>query len=171
MGGEGATPPRDESSRAEPVRVPIDGMGGERVLRRLTVLREDADKEPVPQRKFFHIGQPEVLDDLGECIPMISWVEDNLSRFVISDAASSTWGRNPELTIRALPNQAVKVEDGIFLVTGPGTNSAVPHPNGNGRIHFIHLGSPERLWDKGLVKIYVYRLEGVQFKSLLEKKK
>ena len=55
------------------------------VLKRLTVLKEDADKEPLPQRKFFHIGQPEVLDDLGECIPMISWVDDNLSRFVVSD--------------------------------------------------------------------------------------
>lgn len=149
----------------------MPGMGSERVMRRLTVLRDDADKEPVPQRKFFHIGQPEVLEDLGECIPMISWVDDNLSRFVIADAASSTWGKNPKLRLFALPNHAVKVEDGIFLASGPGDDSTVPNPNGKSRIHFIHLGSPERLWDKGLVKIYVYRLEGVQFKSLLEKKR
>jgi hypothetical protein len=146
-------------------------MGEERVVRRLTVLREDAEREPVPQRKFFHIGQPEVLDDLGEAIPMISWVNDNLSRFVISDAASATWGRSPKLKLYALPNHAVSVEDGIFLVTGPGEDSAVPHPNGKGKIHFVHLGSPERLWDKGLTKIYIYRLEGVQFKSLLEKRR
>ena len=146
-------------------------MSSERVLRRLTVLRDDADKEPLPQRKFFHIGQPEVLDDVGECIPMIAWVDDNLSRFVVSDGPSSTWGRSslrPRLF--PLPNRAVKVEDGLFLVTGSGTDHSAPHPNGKGSIHFIHLNSPTPLWDKGLVKIYVYRLDGVQFKSLLEKK-
>jgi hypothetical protein len=147
-------------------------MGSERVIRRLSVLREDADREPLPQRKFFHIGQPEVLGDVGECIPMISWVEDNLSRFVVSDAPSSAWGRAaPRPHLFALPNRAVKVEDGLFLVTGPGTDSSVPHPSGKGSIHFVHLGAPGLLWDEGLRKIYVYRLDGVQFKSLLEKKR
>lgn len=142
------------------------------VLKRLTVLREDAEKEPVPQRKFFHIGQPEVMDDIGECIPMISWVDDNLSRFVIADGPSSTWGRGlPRVNVFPLPNRAVKVEDGIFLVTGVGSDHALPHPSGKGSIHFIHLSAPHPLWSKGMVKIYVYRLEGVQFKSLLEKKK
>jgi hypothetical protein len=142
------------------------------VLKRLTVLRDDAEKEPVPQRKFFHIGQPEILDDVGECIPMISWVDDNLSRYVVSDAPSSAWGKaSPAAKIFPLPNRAVKPEDGLFLITGPGSDRSVPHPNGKGSIHFIHLGSPARLWDKGLVKIYVYRLEGVQFKNLLEKKR
>jgi hypothetical protein len=141
------------------------------VLKRLTVLKEDADKEPVPQRKFFHIGQPEVLEDVGECIPLISWVDDNLSRFVVSDGPSSTWGRaERRVRLFPLPNRAVKVEDGIFLVSGAGNDHALPHPGGKGSIHFIHLGSPDRLWDKGLVKIYVYRLEGVQFKNLIEKK-
>ncbi len=144
---------------------------GERALRRLTVLQGDAGKEPTPQRKFFHIGQPEILDDLGEAIPMISWVEDNLSRFVISDAPSTLWGKGAvPPRVLALPNRGVKVEDGIFLVTAPGDDSSVPHPNGKGHIHFVHLGVPGKLWDKGLVKIYVYRLEGVQMKSLLEKK-
>src|SRR5262249_10577003 len=142
----------------------------ERVVRRLSVLKEDASKEPVPQRKFFHIGQPEVLDDLGEAIPMISWVDDNLSRFVVSDAPSSTWGRpGSRAHVLALPNRAVLPEDGIFLVTGPGADSSVPHPNGKGHIHFVHLGLPDRLWDKGLTRIYVYRLEGMQLKNLLEK--
>ena len=136
------------------------------------MLREDADKEPLPQRKFFHIGQPEVLDDLGECIPMISWVDDNLSRFVVADGPSSLWGRaGPRARIFSLPNRAVKIEDAIFLVTGQGADSAVPNPNGKSTIHFVYLGSPSPLWDKGLVKIYVYRLDGVQIKNLLEKKR
>jgi hypothetical protein len=151
------------------------------VLKRLTVLREDADKEPLPQRKFFHIGQPDVLDDLGECIPMISWVDDNLSRYVVSDTPSSAWGRaSPRPRIFPLPNRAIKVEDGLFLVSGAGEDRSVPHPAGKGAMHFVHLGAlpgdrgaegGARLWDKGLVKIYVYRLEGVQMKSLAEKKR
>jgi hypothetical protein len=142
------------------------------VLKRLQVLREDADKEPLPQRKFFHIGQPDVLDDVGECIPMIAWVDDNLSRYVVSDAPSSAWARAaPRPRIFPLPNRAVKVEDGLFLISGAGEDHAAPHPGGKGSIHFVHLGATERLWDRGLVKIYVYRLDGVQMKSLLEKKR
>ena len=142
------------------------------VLKRLTVLREDAEKEPLPQRKFFHLGQPEVLDDVGECIPMISWVDDNLSRFVVADAASSAWARAaPRPHVFPLPNRAIKVNDGLFLISGPGVDHSTPHPGGTGSIHFVHLGSAERLWDRGLVKIYVYRLEGVQMKSLAEKKR
>lgn len=142
------------------------------VLKRLTVLREDAEREPLPQRKFFHLGQPEVLDEVGEAIPMISWVDDNLSRYVVSDTPSSAWGRaSPRPRIFPLPNRAIKVEDGLFLITGPGDDRAVPHPNGKGSIHFVHLGQSDRLWDKGLVKIYVYRLEGVQMKTLAEKKR
>src|SRR4051794_6212171 len=112
----------------------------DRVVRRLTVLKEDADREPLPQRKFFHIGNPEVMDDLGECIPMISWIDDNLSRYVVADGPSSTWGKTSR-HVFALPNHAVKVEDGVFLVTGAGQDSSVPHPNGKGKIHFVHLGS------------------------------
>lgn len=146
-------------------------MSNERAVRRLTVLQSDAGKEATPQRKFFHIGQPEIDSDLGECIPMISWIEDNLSRFVVSDGPSTAWGRGETPPrILSLPNRSVKVEDGIFLVTGPGNDHAIPHPNGKSQIHFVHLGVHGKLWDKGLVKIYVYRLEGVQMKSLLEKK-
>ena len=144
-------------------------MDGPRVLKRLTVLQADAGKEPVPQRKYFHIGQPEVMDDLGECVPMISWVDDNLSRFVLADAASATWGRG-SAHVFALPNLAVKQGDGIFVVTAAGDDSSVPHPQGKGTIHFVHLGARGKLWDQGLTKVYVYRLEGVQVKALLEKK-
>jgi hypothetical protein len=143
----------------------------DRVVRRLTMLREDAAAEPVPNRKFFHVGQPEVLDDLGESIPMISWVDDNLSRYIVADGPSSTWGKaHPKTSLFVLPNRAVKVEDGLFLITGPGEDTALPHPNGKGQIHFIHLGAPNPLWNKGLVKIYVYKLEGLQMKTLAEKK-
>ena len=142
------------------------------VLKRLTVLREDADREPLPQRKFFHLGQPEVLDDLGEVIPMISWVDDNLSRYVVSDTPSSAWARvSPRPRIFPLPNRAIKVEDGLFLVSGPGNDHALPHPSGKGSIHFVHLASAERLWDKGMVKVYVYRLDGVQMKTIAEQKR
>jgi hypothetical protein len=65
----------------------------------------------------------------------------------------------------------VKPNDGVFVVTGPGENTTVPHPEGKGSIHFVHLGFADKLWDKGLVKLYVYRLEGVQMKNLLEKKR
>ena len=142
----------------------------ERAVRRLTILREDADKEPLPSRKYFHIGQPEILEDVGECIPMISWVDDNLSRYVVADGASATWGRGAT-RIFSLPNRAVKVEDGLFLITGPGADSTAPHPNGKGQIHFVHLGSQDLLWNKGITKIYVYKLDGVQLKALAEKKR
>ena len=143
----------------------------DRVIRRLTMLKDEAQAEPVPTRKFFHIGQPEMMDDLGEAIPMIAWVTDNLSRYVVSNAPSSAWGSVAPASqfVLSLPNRAVSAEDGIFLVSGGGTDSAVPNPSGKGQIHFIHLHAKEPLWNKGLVKIYIYRLEGVQLKSLLEK--
>ena len=146
-------------------------MSGDRVLRRLAVLKEEADKEPIPQRKFFHIGQPETLEDIGECIPMISWVTDNLSRFVVADGPSSSWGRGAKTTaIIALPNHAVSTGDGLFLITGPGENSKTPHPGGKGFMHFVHLDAPHRLWEKTIARLYIYRLEGVQWKGLADKK-
>jgi len=135
------------------------------------VLTEAADREPVPSRKFFHIGQPEIMDDVGECVPMISWVDDNLSRFVLANAPSSSWGQgSPPPFVTALPNHAVKQGEGVFLVTGAGEDEKVANPNGKGQMHFIHLGRADRLWDKGIVRLYVYRLEGVQWKAVSEKK-
>src|SRR5262249_54818179 len=111
-------------------------------------------------------------DEIGEGIPMISWGDDNLSRFVVADGPSSAWGKgSPSPSVLPLPNHAVKRNDGIFLCTGAGENTSTPHPDGNGPTHTGHPGVSARLWDKGLVKIYVYRLEGVQMKSLLEKKR
>ena len=101
---------------------------------------------------------------------MISWVDDNLSRFVLSDGPSSTWGRagsSPAPHVIALPNRAVKPNDGIFLVTGAGEDSVTPHPDGQGLDPFRPPRRPRQaLGSRGLVKLYVYRLEGVQMKNL-----
>lgn len=145
-------------------------MASEKALRRLVVLRDEAEGEPVPQRKFFHIGQPEVMDDVGECLPMISWVDDNLSRFVVSTAPSSSWGRaDGKHVLLALPNVAVANGDGIFLISGPGTDGKAAHPTGKGHMHFVHLGQKERIWE-GMTRLYLYRLDGVQMKGLAGKK-
>jgi hypothetical protein len=142
------------------------------VLKRLTVLQNEAAATPVPSRKFFHIGAVEAVDDVGECIPMLSWVDDNLSRYVVSDAPCSAWGgeggqRGARVELlRCLPNIAVAQGDGVFLVTGSGHDESVPHPGGKGRMHFIHLGLDGSLLDRGLTKLHVYRLEGVQVKNL-----
>jgi hypothetical protein len=68
--------------------------------------------------------------------------------------------------VSSLPNLAVASGDGIFLITGSGEDSKVAHPGGKGSMHFVHLGLSRRLWDRGVVKLYVYRLEGVQVKGL-----
>src|SRR5262245_27168132 len=91
------------------------------LLRHLTVLRDEAEQQPVPNRKFFAIGNPSHIEGYGETLPLLSWVEESLSRFVISNAPSTSWGRvTPAPFVYALPNIAVKPKDGIFLVTGPG---------------------------------------------------
>ena len=157
-------------------------MSGDRVIKRLTVLRDEAEREPLPTRKFFHIGQPEVMEDLGEVLPMIAWVDDNLSRFVVADGPASTWSPAAEVAhapidaradtaVIGLPNIAVHPGEGVFLVTVPGESHSVAHPGGKGSMHFVHLGSRRRLWDRGIPKIYIYRLEGLQMKTVIEKKR
>jgi hypothetical protein len=142
----------------------------EKAVRRLTVLREEAGATPVPTRKFFHIGQPEVLQDVGECIPMIAWVDDNLSRYVLSDVASTSWGRERGALLVSLPNVAVSARDGVLVITGPGRDDSVAHPGGQGRMHFVHLGLDRRLFERGIKRLYVYRLEGVQVTGLADRK-
>lgn len=139
------------------------------VLKRLTVLQNEAQETPVPARKYFHLGTPEVVEDVGECVPMLSWVDDNLSRYVVSDAASSSWGRDKNVLIRCLPNVGVKSGEGIFLVTGCGDDHSVDHPGGKGKMHFVHLDLDAPLFDRGIKKLYVYRLEGVQVKAMARK--
>lgn len=137
------------------------------VLKRLNVLQNEAQLTPVPSRKYFHIGQPEVMEDVGECVPMVSWVDDNLSRYVVSDAANTAWGRDRNVIIRSLPNITVKNGEGVFVVTGCGEDESVPHPATEGaKMHFVHLNLTERLFPGGIKKLYVYKLDGVQIKAL-----
>lgn len=138
----------------------------EHVVRRLTLLQNEAERVPVPTRKFFHIGLPQQMEDVGECLPMVSWVDDNLSRYVVSDVASGRWGRGAAAFVFGLPNVAVQPGDGVLLVTGCGNDESVPHPSGKGQMHFVHMGRTELLFDATLAKLYVYRLDGVQLKSV-----
>ncbi len=133
------------------------------LLKRLTVLKSDAENTPVPTRKYFHIGQIETVEDVGECVPMMAWADDNLSRYVVSDAPSSAWG-GARGWMRCLPNIEVKAKEGVFLVHGKGRDTSEAHPGGAGRMHFVHLGLSDPLAPGS--KLYVYRLEGVQTKGL-----
>ncbi|HHH12023.1 MAG TPA: hypothetical protein ENK23_08140 [Sorangium sp.] len=137
------------------------------VLKRLSVLQGQAANTPVPARKYFHIGQPEQMAEVGECVPMIAWVDDNLSRYVVSDSPSERWGRVAGALLVTLPNMAVKSGEGVLLVSGRGEDESRTHPDGNAQMHFVHLNRDEPLWGAGGAKLYVYRLAGVQVKGLL----
>lgn len=131
------------------------------LLRRLTVLQNEAASAPVPPRKYFHMGQPSHVEDVGECLPMVALVDENLSRFVVSDAASHRWGRG-EAFVRCLPNIDVKSGDGVFLLVDEGEDRSDPHPEGKGKLHFVHLALGRPLVARGITKLYLYRLDGVQ---------
>jgi len=138
------------------------------LVRRLTVLQNEAGNTPVPSRKYFHIGQSETIEEVGECVPMVALVDDNLSRFIVSDAASHRWGR-PEVLVHSLPNLDVKSGDGVFLLAAAGEDRTEAHPEGKGRMHFIHLGLARPIAERGITKLYVYRLDGVQVHGLRSK--
>ena len=92
-------------------------MTDKRLLRHLNVLREEAEQQAVPNRKFFAIGNASEIEGYGETLPLLSWVDDNLSRFVIANAPSTSWGRVlPPPFVYTLPNMIIKPRDGIFLV-------------------------------------------------------
>jgi hypothetical protein len=96
----------------------------------LKVLTDKAEAGPVPSLKFFTIGDPSEVEGEGEVVPVICWVDDNLSRYVVSNTASSQWGRgNPPPFIRSLPNRTVKKKDALFLLTSPGEDRDEPHPS------------------------------------------
>jgi hypothetical protein len=147
-------------------------MADARLVRHLKVLTEKADTGVVPSLKLFSIGDPAEVEGEGEVVPILSWIDDNLSRYVVSNAASSTWGRaSPAPLVIALPNRAVKKKDAIFLLTGQGRDRDEPNPSGEGRLHFVHLGSPARLWTAPGVRIHIYKLDAVQTRALLPAKK
>ena len=147
------------------------GGVSDKILRRLKVLTDAAEKEALPTRKFFHIGNAEIIEPYGEMLPLLSWVDDNLSRFVLSTAPSTSWGRmKPPPLIFTLPNRQIAEKDGLFLVTSAGEERAEPHPPGKGTIHIVHLGAPGPIWAGGIARAYLYRLEGVQSKGVLPPK-
>jgi hypothetical protein len=69
-------------------------MADAKLVRHLKVLADKAQTGPVPALKFFSIGNPAEVEGEGEVIPILSWVDDNLSRYVVSNSASSEWGRS-----------------------------------------------------------------------------
>jgi hypothetical protein len=138
-----------------------------RLVRHLNVLREQAEREPLPARKFFAIGNPSHIEGYGETLPLLSWVDDNLSRFVLSNAPSSSWGRvTPTPLVYSLPNMAIKPKDGVFLVSGSGEDRSEPHPSGDGEIKLVFLKQPAELWLGRLVHVYLYRLDSVQSRRI-----
>ena len=133
------------------------------LIRHLSVLKDEAEQQPVPNRKFFAIGNAAHIEGYGETLALMSWVDDNLSRFVVANAPSTSWGRvSPPPFVYALPNIPVKPKDGIFLVTGPGEDRSEPHPNGEGELKIIFLNRGEPLWTGGIREVYLYRLDGLQ---------
>jgi hypothetical protein len=147
-------------------------MADAKLVRHLKVLADKAETGAVPSLKLFSIGDPAEVEGEGEVVPILSWIDDNLSRYVVSNAASSTWGRgSPPALVVALPNRAVKKKDAIFLLTGPGQDRDEPNPSGEGKLHFVHLGSSTRLWTAPGSRIYVYKLDAVQTRALLPAKK
>ncbi len=138
------------------------------LLRRLSVLQNEAGNTPVPSHKYFHIGQPERIEDVGECVPMVALTDDNLSRFIVADAPSHRWG-TPGILLFCLPNLDVKSGDGVFLLSASGDARSEAHPENKGRMHFVHLGLDRPLVERGLTKLYVYRLDGVQVHGLRSK--
>ncbi|HKQ70805.1 MAG TPA: hypothetical protein VJT73_15770 [Polyangiaceae bacterium] len=137
------------------------------LLRHLKVLSDAPEEHGVPGRKFFAIGNASHIEGYGETIALLSFVDDNLSRFVLANAPSTSWGRvSPAPFVYALPNIAVKPKDGIFLITGEGEDKSEPHPSGEGDLKIVFLNRREPLWNGGLHQVYFYRLDGLQTKRI-----
>ena len=59
-------------------------------MRRLKVLGAQA-AVALPRRKLFTVGKAEVIDPYGEVIALLSHVDDDLSRYVLSTAPFTSW--------------------------------------------------------------------------------
>jgi hypothetical protein len=147
-------------------------MAGPHLLRHLKVLTDAADTGAVRTQKFFAIGNADEVEGEGEVLPLLSFVEENLSRFVVSNVPSTTWGRptaagNPAPFVFALPNRAIANKDAIFLISGIGQDRDEPNPSGVGKMHFVYLGARDKLWSTMGARVYLYKLEAVQTKAVL----
>lgn len=133
-------------------------------MRRLKVLgaRPETGAPPLPRRRFFTIGKPERIEPYGEVLALLSHVNDNLARFVLSTAPWTSWGRlAPPTFVFSLPSREIAPRDGIFLVTEAGDDRTEPNPEGAGRLHLVHLGQRAPLW-AGPARPHLYRIDASQ---------
>lgn len=130
-------------------------------MKRLKVIAGD-QPVVVPRRRFFTVGAPSLIDPYGEVLPLLSHVHDDLARFVISTAPSTSWGHiAPPPLVFTLPHRVIAPRDGVFLVTGDGVDRTEPHPEGRGVVHLVHLRRSDRLWS-GPSRPHIYRLDAKQ---------
>lgn len=134
----------------------------DRIGRRLRVLGGAGERVVVPRRRFFTIGAPAAVEPYGEVLPLLSHVRDDLARFVLSTAPSTSWGRlSPPPLVFTLPHREIAIGDGIFLVTADGHDRTEPHPEGRGRVHLVHLAQRAPLW-QAPARPHLYRLDAMQ---------
>lgn len=127
-------------------------------MRRLKVLGAEA-AVALPRRKLFTLGKAEIIEPYGEVIALLSHVDDELSRYVLSTAPFTSWGRlTPAPFVFTLPSRRVHARDGVFLVTANGDDRSEEHPEGRGRLHLVHLGQRAPLWS-GPSRPHLYRLD------------
>lgn len=133
----------------------------DRIGRRLKMIAGD-EHVVVPRRRFFTVGTATTIEPYGEVLPLLSHVDDDLGRFVVSTAPSASWGRiTPAPLVFTLPRRVVAPHDGIFLVTREGADRKEPHPEGRGVVHLVHLGQRGPLWH-GTARPHLYRLDAMQ---------
>jgi hypothetical protein len=134
----------------------------DRIARRLRVLGGDAGRVVLPRRRFFTIGEPSEVPPYGEVLPLLSHVEGDLARYVLSTAPAASWGRlTPPPLVFSLPPREVARGDGLFLVTAAGVDRSEAHPSGRGRLHLVHLGQAAPIWN-GPRRPWIFRLDAVQ---------
>ncbi|MGZ3421850.1 MAG: hypothetical protein ACXVEE_28505 [Polyangiales bacterium] len=130
------------------------------MTRRLKVLGAPASVA-LPRRKLFTVGKAEIIEPYGEVVALLSHVEDDLARYVLSSAPWTSWGRlSPAPFVFTLPSRKVCARDGVFLVTGVGEDRSEEHPDNKSRLHLVHLGQRAPLWS-GPSRPHLYRLDAL----------
>ena len=120
------------------------------------------ERAVVPRRRFFTIGTVTEVEPYGEVLPLRSHVSDDLSRFVLSTAPHTSWGRlSPPPLVFTLPHRQIAIGDGIFLVTGEGADRTEANPDGQGAVHLVHLHQRAPLWEAP-ARPHLYRLDAMQ---------
>lgn len=126
------------------------------------MLTAPPERVVVPRRRFFTVGTATEVEPYGEVLPLRSHVSDDLSRFVLSTAPHTSWGRlAPPPLVFTLPHRQIAVGDGIFLVSGEGEDRTDENPDGSGRLHLVHLHQPGPIWQPP-ARPHLYRLDSMQ---------